>query len=344
MDFVKRLVAWLYPQAGSTTVSSPKDYRQSWKQTWRLSSAIAGQRRGYVDQLKEELKILESVATDPQKSIIQQVLNAPSTLTLADIFRLEAAVVSFLPASVLRRRAWIIRGMFADAAGERRKTLYDASNPPDPLTASEEELRADLSQLLSAVERVSLTSELEDHLRSRFRRRVRTTALVALAVLIVAMAASVIQMDPKWVPTIWIVLLAGIVGACFSSQQRLPSLTPEGDVQTRVQMLARLAESFYFAPVGGAIGALVLFCLFAANLVQGDLFPKIIMDSTVDAVRDNPHSFFAFLLSAGPEDGVQTAKLLVWSFIAGFSERLVPTALDQLSGRLAIRGSDKNNS
>jgi len=107
-------------------------------------------------------------------------------------------------------------------------------------------------------------------------------------------------------------------------------------------MLTRLAESFYFAPVGGAIGALVLFCLFASDLIKGDLFPSITTALTSDAAKNNPHSFFAFLNSAGPENGVQTAKLLVWSFIAGFSERLVPTALDQLGGKLAINGSDKN--
>jgi len=58
------------------------------------------------------------------------------------------------------------------------------SKPPDPLTATEEELRADLSQVLSALERVSLVSEMEDHLRRVYFRRVRITALVALAIMI----------------------------------------------------------------------------------------------------------------------------------------------------------------
>ena len=34
--------------------------------------------------------------------------------------RLEAAIVAFLPAAVLRRRAWIIRSLFTDIAGDRR--------------------------------------------------------------------------------------------------------------------------------------------------------------------------------------------------------------------------------
>jgi hypothetical protein len=170
-------------------------------------------------------------------------------------------------------------------------------------------------------------------------RRVRITALVALAIMIATTAMAATYQDPRWVPTMGIVLLAGIVGACFSAQQRAQAPIPEGDVQTRVQVLTRLAESFYFAPIGGAIGALVLFCLFAGQLVQGQLFPRV---WTTDP--SGTHSFFAFLISAGPYDGMEMAKLLAWCFIAGFSERLIPSALDQLGGRLSIRGSDQKGS
>jgi hypothetical protein len=38
------------------------------------------------------------------------------------------------------------------------------------------------------------------------------------------------------------------------------------------------------------------------------------------------------------------AKLLVWSFIAGFSERLVPDFIRSLSERFARETADKNDS
>ena len=118
-------------------------------------------------------------------------------------------------------------------SGGRRTALYEMSKPPDPLTATEEELRADLSQVLSALERVSLVSEMEDHLRRVYFRRVRITALVALAIMIGTTAMAATYQEPRWVPTMGIVLLAGIVGACFSAQQRAQTAIREVDRAAR---------------------------------------------------------------------------------------------------------------
>lgn len=339
MNFVRMLSAWICPNFGTGRAGPARARARPWNKAWRLNSAVDQHRQGYIEQLQEELRGLDIAATDAQRALIDSILGAQTAPTIAETFRLEATIVAFLPAAVLRRRAWIIRSLFTDIAGDRRTALYETSKPPDPLAATEEDLRADLSQVLSALERVSLVSEMEDHLRRVYFRRVRVTALVALAIMIVTTAMAATYQDPRWVPTMGIVLLAGIVGACFSAQQRAQTAIPEGDVQTRVQVLTRLAESFYFAPIGGAIGALVLFCLFAGELVQGQLFPKVWTSDPSDT-----HSFFAFLVSAGPDSGMEMAKLLAWCFIAGFSERLIPSALDQLGGRLSIRGSDQKGS
>jgi hypothetical protein len=335
MNFVRMLSAWICPSVGTGRAGPAQGRARPWNKAWRLNSAVDQHRQGYIEQLQEELRGLEIAATDAQRALIDGILAARAAPTIAETFRLEAAIVAFLPAAVLRRRAWIIRPSLR-IAGDRRTALYGMSKPPDPLAATEEDLRADLSQVLSALERVSLVSEMEDHLRRVYFRRVRITALVALAIMIATTAMAATYQDPRWVPTMGIVLLAGIVGACFSAQQRAQTAMPEGDVQTRVQALTRLAESFYFAPIGGAIGALVLFCLFAGELVQGQLFPKV-------WTSDSPatHSFFAFLVSAGPDSGMEMAKLLAWCFIAGFSERLIPSALGQLGGRLSVRGADQ---
>lgn len=65
----------------------------------------------------------------------------------------------------------------------------------------------------------------------------------------------------------------------------------------------------------GAVFALVLSLIFMGNLIAGSIFPS--WDPFYTIVYSPP----AF------------AKLLVWSFIAGFFERFVPHMLDNLSKR-----------
>lgn len=72
--------------------------------------------------------------------------------------------------------------------------------------------------------------------------------------------------------------------------------------------------------VFGAIFATLLFLTFIGGLVQGSLFPRFGGDGWFDVLFR-------------PSDW---ARLMVWSFIAGFSERFVPDLLNNLilrSGR-----------
>jgi hypothetical protein len=72
------------------------------------------------------------------------------------------------------------------------------------------------------------------------------------------------------------------------------------------------------------IGASVLFLAVAGNLVGGEMFPSFVCKI------DDCNSFVG-LFSYGPEQVQDYAKVLVWSFLAGFSERLVPDSLRSLS-------------
>jgi hypothetical protein len=73
------------------------------------------------------------------------------------------------------------------------------------------------------------------------------------------------------------------------------------------------SETAVFAPVTGVIFAIVLSAMFAGEVVSGTLFPDV----------DNHGPWFFTLWSA-----TEMAKWLLWAFIAGFSERLVPDMLN----------------
>ena len=68
------------------------------------------------------------------------------------------------------------------------------------------------------------------------------------------------------------------------------------------------------------------YVLFVSGLLTGDLFPKFIPDSNV--VPDGINVLFAIQGQAA-----DYAKLIFWSFLAGYSERFATRILSQFDSR-----------
>ncbi|MEJ8846989.1 hypothetical protein [Variovorax rhizosphaerae] len=103
----------------------------------------------------------------------------------------------------------------------------------------------------------------------------------------------------------------GVVGGFVGLQRRLKTMSADD--------LTLLANSWVYvclSPLVGGILAIVLYVLFLSTLVSGDLFPKFVPDASDD--RKGFSNIFAV-----HGTGVDYAKMLFWSFIAGFSERFV---------------------
>jgi hypothetical protein len=93
----------------------------------------------------------------------------------------------------------------------------------------------------------------------------------------------------------------------------------------------------------GMIGAIIFYFMLRANLVAGSIFPDLskigigeqivwkLTDQGLASVQANGTYVPAGLTILAPT--LDLAKLLVWSFIAGFSERLVPDSLAQTESR-----------
>lgn len=167
--------------------------------------------------------------------------------------------------------------------------------------------------------------------------------------------------------TVGSVALAGIVGGCVSMLQRIQSAPTEGDALFNLAALTNGWRGVSLSPLYGAIFASVLFVLFAAGILEGSVFPRI---ETVGSEKTQPAATATtsatdasstptvtpapnetqrkgvlqikdFLKETGPKDGVSFALLLIWSFIAGFAERLVPDTLNRLVAKTeAIQGTN----
>lgn len=162
--------------------------------------------------------------------------------------------------------------------------------------------------------------------------------------------------------TIGSVALAGIAGGCVSTLQRIQNAPVKGDALFDLVVLTNNWRSIALSPLYGAVFASLLFVLFAAGILQGPAFPKIeTSSSNVETARPEavpaPGNNLApsadgnvtpgptpvitqtqrtgvlkmkdFLAQTGPRDGVSFALLVIWSFMAGFAERLVPDILNR---------------
>jgi hypothetical protein len=113
------------------------------------------------------------------------------------------------------------------------------------------------------------------------------------------------------------VFIAGLIGGFVSIQQRLPKT----DI-IELRELSQSWSSLLLIPINGGIFAIVLHILFISGIMEGALFPEY---HQVAIDQNNlTQSFADFMTYTFPKDGPNIAKLIFWSFVAGFSERFVP--------------------
>lgn len=128
-------------------------------------------------------------------------------------------------------------------------------------------------------------------------------------------------------PAIGLMLVAafGALGAYFSRvmsfQSRVPTVHFD-DVMNLYHRRMLLLRLLY-----GSIAAIIFYFVMRSGLVTGTAFPNLSLISTAEdqgvtsgKFAPGGHTIFALV--------AELAKLLVWSFIAGFSERLIPDVLE----------------
>lgn len=123
-----------------------------------------------------------------------------------------------------------------------------------------------------------------------------------------------------------IVVLCGCLGAIFSSLVRLygysdlPVLLSHNGLQG---LSARSVLVYATVPiVVGAIAAALLYMILASAMISGTLFPVFdcVPQQSCTGIRGLTENF-------SPKSPADYAKAIVWGFIAGFAERLVPDAI-----------------
>lgn len=272
----------------------------------------------YVDQVIGEYQEFRNANPDRAiddlaKRVIDKYCSGESP-TWGDLYALERLLVRSESLEALLARELSLRTRYTALSGTSGQQLptFDAAK------VSLEAVRAYVESMLREMYRLIAVTACRERLRKR-----RLTGLVSYIGVIGLVLFSLLilfayfhHLKAESVLRFMPVPLMGALGGFISSQRRMQSIAGVGESLTDMTNLYFWSSTLAASAMSGAVFATVLYMLFAGGLVQGKLFP-ILMGAE---------------FRAAPED---FAKLLIWSFIAGFAERFVPDTLDRLVAKSA---------
>jgi hypothetical protein len=275
------------------------------------------------DRLKTDLKRLRPGS---DKEVDEIRAKSPDTLWWTDIIQVQLCTIDLLDDDSVREDLRGMRRRMQEVLGQERFSRYLAT-APDLQTTKPGVLRADLSQCirtvyyfystycLGALSRSSVTVSL-------FRVALSIIVLLGLAAAIIAAPINLWPWNAADKNTIsileWLLLssIAAVVGSAVSVQRRIED--PSVDVDPFYREITTRADRVGIAvvsPMFGAVFGVLIYLLFASKLVEGGAFPTF-TDGTIL-----------------PKTPFSAALVVLYGFIAGFAEQLIPDALTRIAGR-----------
>jgi len=311
----------------------------------RLWPGMNGKARPEDPELDRSLRLwtIELVSLKADHELAQRLKNGNGGWSLDDLREMQWTLVSLWPIGRLRFEACRLRDEYRLLVGESEYARYLGNSPLDlsklPDTALhanfELEVRHDATGLLSEIHRLRARSAAYEEARSKILVNIARalSVLVVAAITYLALISQAGVNPPRYdtnnVPMIPVVLFTGMVGGFMSLWRRLHQLPQLSDPLLDRVLTKSGRKTLYLAPIFGAIGASLLYITFAGGLVQGALFPQMYMP----VASAEPLTFLQFADQCVPLAGIDHAKLIVWSFAAGFSERLWVDTLDEIAAR-----------
>jgi hypothetical protein len=127
----------------------------------------------------------------------------------------------------------------------------------------------------------------------------------------------------------------GVAGAFMSVLRRLQqaiNIDSEPDLSKEFSALENEGARLWISLVTGGVFSILFYFLFSSgigeSLISDTLIPHFGCSERSNCVPLLGDSFLTVNL---PKTSLDFAKCIVWSFLAGFSEQLVPDVLDRLS-------------
>jgi len=148
---------------------------------------------------------------------------------------------------------------------------------------------------------------------------------IALVLVVGAMTSAAFLAKFAIIPYEAMIFVSGTVGGVVNSFLRVQRLATSGMRSDDPVTQRLIITQIYVSPFVGGIFAFVLYIIFMADFVQGPFFPAF-------ESGEQPYTSFSdFALLFVPKTNGDVAKAIIWAFIAGFSEGLVPNFISKIT-------------
>ncbi len=248
--------------------------------------------------------------------------------------RLEYLLLEGLPAEILMQRSLVHRQRLLALVGAEGAAVFAEAFPPPAADWSLEKLRSQALGVLLEVQRLR-------HVQSEFSRlRNRLLCLSLVPGCAFVSLALWYAIDFPGQPLVASVTVFGLLGGYLSVLLRLGVLRWGLQHAANYQQVDRVFWNLFLnvvlSTLQGALGAIVLYFMFSSRVVSSPVFPDLV--ESLQKAREAFGTQEGIYVPRGTDLSHQLfAQLMLWSTIAGFTERLVPDILSGLSKDAAAK-------
>jgi hypothetical protein len=290
----------------------------------------------YFQALVNEYRMVETALKNQSPQVVQVIdeliadVRGGKKVTSEDLCTFDTALLVFLDKERLVCKLPVVCDMYREIAGEKNLANRLRIKPADSAGATDIMLRAQIRELLN---------DLYLHLKlyagcRRSRNAVLFRMLVPMTALFLGFIAWMELAKGEIQPIVY-VIVSGSIGGLISTIRRVQDTTGSDTHALTFLDLKLNRLTIYLAPCYGAVFSVILLLFFTSHMLTGDIFPSIeTMDTDLAEQADTVAEVMRnFVSNTYPATGGDCAKLIIWSFIAGFAEKFVPDTLDRLAAR-----------